>query len=112
MTHHLGDHTRVGLLNAQKISLLGVDLGDDLATIKNDLTTKLSSVDLSGKQDNLTVANSSSSTFDGVTFANGGLDLTDSTITYIPPASIVDWTVDQTDTDINKKLEIPNFSPV
>jgi len=40
---------------------------------------------LSGKQDKLTIINNSTSNLNGVTYPNGGLDLTTGTLTYIPP---------------------------
>ena len=93
MTHYLGKHSSTGDLQCTQLRINNVDIAEALAS-------KLEAADLSDKQDALTIQNTSSSTFDGTLYAQGGLDLSNGTLSYIPP-EIVDWTTDQGDSNID-----------
>ena len=103
MTHFLGHHTSTGDLQCIQLKVNNID-------IEEALNTKLSPADIVGKQNTLVIENLSTSTFNGVTYANGGLSLTDDTLTYIP-ADMVDWTIDQNDTNIHvNNIPILNYA--
>ena len=103
MTHFLGHHTSTGELQCIQLKVNNID-------IEESLNTKLSPADIVGKQNTLVIENLSTSTFNGVTYANGGLSLTDDTLTYIP-ADMVDWTIDQNDTNIHvNNIPILNYA--
>jgi len=93
MTHYLGKHSSTGDLQCTQLRINNVDVAEALAS-------KLEAADLSDKQDALTIQNTTSSTFDGTLYARGGLDLSNGTLTYIPP-DVIDWTTDQGDTNID-----------
>ena len=93
MTHFLGKHSSTGDLQCTRLRINNVD-------IEQRLAQKLEAADLSDKQDALTIQNTISSTFDGTLYAQGGLDLSNGTLAYIPPV-IVDWTSDQGDSNID-----------
>ena len=93
MTHFLGKHSSTGDLQCTRLRINNVD-------IEQRLAQKLEAADLNDKQDALTIQNTISSTFDGTLYAQGGLDLSNGTLAYIPPV-IVDWTSDQGDSNID-----------
>ena len=107
MTHHLGRHSLTHELNvSESLTVAGINILSKL----DELTSELSTLEI--KQNNLSVQNLSSSTFQNTLYSLGGIYLdnlsTSNTLTFIPPV-IVDWTVDQTDIDIHIN-NIPNLS--